>query len=116
MSPLFRVRMTHWPIARTTKKKLAYAVQRPVLGAPPAPRRYPAAFQQLPEVQDRGVIGDAPIARLDPGKAPHRLAAIQYLSAMLSLNLRDRFHDVAEIVDEAKHDVPAYVAFDESLR
>ena len=31
-------------------------------------------------------------------------------------NLRDRFRDVAELMDEAEHDVPAYMAFDESLR
>ena len=31
-------------------------------------------------------------------------------------NLRDRFRDVAELMDEAEHDVLAYMAFDESLR
>jgi len=31
-------------------------------------------------------------------------------------NLRDRFRDVAELMDEAEQDVLAYMAFDESLR
>jgi transposase-like protein len=31
-------------------------------------------------------------------------------------SLRDRFRDVAELMDEAEHDVLAYMAFDESLR
>ena len=31
-------------------------------------------------------------------------------------SLRDRFRDVAELLDEAEHDVLAYMAFDESLR
>jgi len=31
-------------------------------------------------------------------------------------HLRDRFGDVAELMDEAEHDVLAYMAFDESLR
>jgi transposase-like protein len=31
-------------------------------------------------------------------------------------NLRERFRDVAELMDEAEHDVLAYMAFDESLR
>ena len=31
-------------------------------------------------------------------------------------NLRDRFRDVAERMDEAEHDILAYMAFDESLR
>ena len=31
-------------------------------------------------------------------------------------NLRDRFRDVAELMDAAEHDVLAYMAFDESLR
>ena len=31
-------------------------------------------------------------------------------------SLRDRFRDVAELMDEAEHDVLAYVDFDESLR
>ena len=31
-------------------------------------------------------------------------------------NLRDRFRDVAELMDEAEHDVLAYMAYDESLR
>lgn len=31
-------------------------------------------------------------------------------------NLRDRYRDVAELMDEAEHDVLAYMAFDESLR
>ncbi len=30
--------------------------------------------------------------------------------------LRERFRDVAELMDEAEHDVLAYTAFDESLR
>lgn len=31
-------------------------------------------------------------------------------------NLRDRFRDVAELMDKAEHDVLVYMAFDESLR
>ena len=31
-------------------------------------------------------------------------------------SLRDRFRDVAELMDAAEHDVLAYMAFDESLR
>lgn len=31
-------------------------------------------------------------------------------------SLRDRFRDVAKLMDEAEHDVLAYMAFDESLR
>ncbi len=31
-------------------------------------------------------------------------------------SLRDRFRDVAELMDEAEHDVLAYMAYDESLR
>jgi transposase-like protein len=31
-------------------------------------------------------------------------------------SLRERFRDVAELMDEAEHDVLAYMAFDESLR
>lgn len=31
-------------------------------------------------------------------------------------NLRDRFRDVAELMDEAEHELLAYMAFDESLR
>ena len=31
-------------------------------------------------------------------------------------SLRDRFRDVADLMDEAEHDVLAYMAFDESLR
>ncbi|MGX0978806.1 transposase-like protein [Roseovarius sp. MBR-51] len=31
-------------------------------------------------------------------------------------NLRERFRDVAELMDKAEHDVLAYTAFDESLR
>ncbi len=31
-------------------------------------------------------------------------------------SLRDRFRDVAELMDGAEHDVLAYMAFDESLR
>jgi transposase-like protein len=31
-------------------------------------------------------------------------------------NLRERFRDVAELMDEAEHDVLAYMTFDESLR
>ena len=31
-------------------------------------------------------------------------------------SLRDRFRDVAELMDEAEHDVLAYMVFDESLR
>ena len=31
-------------------------------------------------------------------------------------NLRDRFRDVAELMDTAEHDVLAYMSFDESLR
>jgi transposase-like protein len=31
-------------------------------------------------------------------------------------NLRERFRDVAELMDEAEHDVLAYMAFEEGLR
>ena len=31
-------------------------------------------------------------------------------------SLREKFRDVAELMDEAEHDVLAYMAFDESLR
>jgi hypothetical protein len=41
--------------------------------------RQPVPLQQMAEVEDGGLIRNAVVAQLDPGKAAHCLAVIQHL-------------------------------------